>query len=159
VSVLELTGYRQAHAPLLEGAWIAGELLSFSSNEARSAVAIRSAGPADASTERLLVVPGVAFVRFAELELVHRRARLEIGVQGGFDPAKASALLALACETAFVHLNLHRVYGWVRPGHAPTSAVLALAGFEPEVSVPDALRVDGVLGRRELWGTLRDDQS
>lgn len=152
MSAAALVGYRAAHAALLEGAWIGGELLSFSRNEARSPVTVRSVAAAETSSERLLVVPGVAFVRFAEIEPVHRRARLDIGIQGEFDPKRAEDVLALACETAFTHMNLRRLYGWVRPGHAPTCAVLALAGFEPEVTVPDALRVGGALVPREIWG-------
>jgi len=160
MTVAAPTGYRRLHRPLLDGAWVAGELLCFAHNEARAPSAIRAAvaepaaGPM-ASTERLLVVPGQAFIRFVELEPVHRRARLEVGVQGTFSATKAAGLLAQAVEIAFDRLNLVRVHGWVRPGHEPTRAVLAAVGFEREVILPDAMRLGGRLVSREIWAALR----
>jgi RimJ/RimL family protein N-acetyltransferase len=155
VSSVALGGYRDAHAPLLEGSWIRGELLCFAQNELRSPLATRTVEPPDGSRDRLLIAPKVGFVRFADLEPVHRRARLEIGIQGSFHAGTATALLALAREAAYEYLNLERLYGWVRGGHEPTRRVLAAAGFELEATVPQALRAGGRLAAREIWGDLR----
>lgn len=156
---LQLAGYRPQHAPLLSGTWVPGELLCFADNEARPP-SLRVEGPAPASHlyERLLVVPSVGFVRFCEIEPIHRRARLEIRLQGRFDAGTAAAVLGLACGCAFRQLNLHRLYGWARLTHPPTVEVLAAAGFVREVALPGALRVGGALRPRELWGALAPEE-
>jgi hypothetical protein len=156
-----VVGYRPRHADVLEGDWVSGELLCFARNEARQAGAGGTAPAVPVATrpfpssERLLVVDGRAFIRLVEIEPVHRRARLEIGIQGEFDTAMAASILACAREVAFGPLNLMRVYGWVRPRAAATCAALAGAGFEHELTVPDAMRLDGRPASRMIWGALR----
>jgi hypothetical protein len=151
----QLVGYRERYALLLTGAWVGGELLCFALNEARSrSFHVQAAGPRQHRHERLLILPDVGFVRFAEIEHVHRRARLEIGIQGEFDTARASLVLRLARECAFEQLNLNRIYGSVRTTCPPTLQTLSEAGFRREATLPAALRVDGELRARELWGAL-----
>jgi len=159
-----LVGYRPGHAPLLAGAWAGGELLCFADDEARRAgvrtVAPEPGGGSDwTPRRRLMILPEVGFVRFTEIEGVHRRARLEIGIQGEFDAAAAARVLALARDSAFGDLNLNRVYGWVRATQAPVLALLPGAGFAPEAAVPAGARVDGRLVDRRLWGALRSEWS
>ena len=152
-----LVGYRPDHAPLLRGAWVPGELLCFSRNEARPAGRISQVPePAAAVRARMLVIPGVAFARLTEIEPVHRRARVEVGIQGAFDPATAAAVLARILETAFGQLNLERILGWVRGSHPATHDVLREAGFERELTLPRGVRAGGELVARELWATARE---
>lgn len=156
---LQLAGYRPQHAPLLTGSWVPGELLCFADNEARpTSLRVEGPGPASKLSERLLVVPSVGFVRFCEIEPIHRRARLEIGLQGRFDAGTAAGVLGLARGCAFGQLNLHRLYGWVRSTHPPTVEVLAAAGFVREAALPAALRHGGTLRRRELWAALAPEE-
>jgi hypothetical protein len=138
---------------------VSGELLCFARNEARppalqSPVASSLDGAQPGANMRLLIVPDRGFVRMLEIDWIHRRARIEIGIQGAFDGRTAEAFLELARECAFDHFNLHRVYGWVRSTHQQTLEVLRVAGFECEAIVPAALRVDGALVDRGIWGSV-----
>jgi hypothetical protein len=159
-------GYRPRQAPLLAGAWAVGELLCFADDAGGAGgIGVRTVAPApgDGSDRtplrRLMILPEVGFVRFTEIEGVHRRARLEVGLQGAFDAAAASRALTLARECAFGDLNLNRVYGWVRATAAPVLALLPNAGFAPEAAIPAGARVDGRLVDRQLWGALRSEWS
>jgi hypothetical protein len=164
MSALRVSGYRPVHAPLLTGAWIAGELLCFAVNEARAVASCAAASYEDAdrmqsssSSSRLIVLPDVGYMRLSEIEGVHRRARLEIGLQGTFDAALAESALTAARESAFGLLNLNRVYGFVRATHPPTLAALERAGFACEATVPGGVRVGGRRVARQVWGALRSE--
>ncbi len=160
-----LVAYRPSHAATVTGAWIPDELLCFAHNDLRSPVTAHSAAApwprqpdaAPPSTQRLLVAPGIGFIRFSGIEPVHRRARLEVGIQGAFDQATAEHVLALAQETAFFQLNLHRIFGWLRPSQSAVRAVLETAGFTRELAVPFAARENGHPVVREIWGKMRGD--
>lgn len=151
-----LRGYRSGDRPLLTGPWPAGELLGLPmANWPALAEPTTLDPPADHSAE-LCVVPGVAFVRYTELDWVHRRARLEIGLQPGHADA-VDLLVKTAVAHGFVGLNLHRLHGWVTPATRPLTTALESAGFRREASVPGGAWLDGGSVEREIWGAVRHD--
>src|ERR1700728_2656242 len=96
-----ITGYRDAHRPLLRGHWLPGELLA-APLPGRPAFAepLEIAASGQSAAERLYVVPGTAFVRYTELDWIHRHARLEIGLSDGAAEA-AGPVLARALALGF----------------------------------------------------------
>ncbi|MEC3998154.1 hypothetical protein VSR01_33565 [Actinacidiphila sp. DG2A-62] len=119
-AALRLRGYRAVDLPLLSGDWLPGELLGLPV-PGRPALAdpasVPPPSPGRGLAEEVLVLPETAFVRFSELDWVHRRARLEIGLRPGA-AAVAGPLLRAALAHAHRTLNLRRVYGWFTPGAA-----------------------------------------
>src|SRR5947209_3984052 len=104
---MRLRGYRASDAELLAGPWLSGELLGLPlADWPALAEPTRVPPPADAGQE-LCVAPGLGFVRYTELDWVHRRARVEIGLHGvdGLD-----VLLKTVVAHGFLTLNLSRVY-------------------------------------------------
>jgi hypothetical protein len=122
---LRLRGYRAADLPLLSGDWLPGELLGLPV-PGRPALAdpasVPPPSPDRGPAEELLVLPDTAFVRFSEVDWVHRRARLEIGLRPGA-AAVAGPLLRAALAHAYRTLNLRRVYGWFTPAAVDGRAV------------------------------------
>ncbi len=165
---LRLRGYRAADLPLLSGDWLPGELLGLAV-PGRPALAdpasVPPPSPDRGPAEELLVLPDTAFVRFSEVDWVHRRARLEIGLRPGA-AAVAGPLLRAALAHAYRTLNLRRVYGWFTPaahatagGERPPGAeeLLRGAGLSFEAGVPQALWLDGRPVDRQIWGVFRHD--
>jgi hypothetical protein len=109
-----LRGYRTRDAELLTGPWLPGELLGLPVAGRPPLAEPAVTPPPRDRTAELCVVPGLAFVRFSDIDWIKRRARLETGVR----PEAADSveqLLKSAVAHAFQVLNLHRVYGWVTP--------------------------------------------
>jgi hypothetical protein len=151
-----LRGYRSGDAALLTGAWLPGELLGLPLPHRPALAEDAVAEPPQDHTTEVCVAPGAGFVRYAELDWVHRRARLEIGVR----PEAADAvelLLKSAVAHGFHVLNLHRLHGWVTPAAKPPVAVLEGAGFAREAAVPGGCWLDGEPVEREIWGAVRHD--
>ena len=152
VAAPRLTGFREADRGLLTGMWLPGELLAVAP-PAPPALArphtVDGTGP-------LYVVRDLAFVRFADLDWVHRRARVEVGLAPGAE-SHAAEVLALAVAHGFAGLGLYRLHGWVtRAAGAPADAVRA-AGFVLEATVPCGRWFAGRPVDRELWGCLASD--
>lgn len=153
-----LRGYRAADLPLLSGSWLPGELLGLPVPD-RPPLSEAATVPPPASErpgDELYILPGAAFVRFTEVDWVHRRARLETGLT----PAavdRAPGLLAAALEHAHRTLGLRRVHGWWTPGRSGTEETLRAAGLAPEAEIPDALWLDGRPVGRQIWGTFRHE--
>jgi hypothetical protein len=156
-SPARIAGYRESHGHLLRGHWVPGELLGAAIAAVdRPVLAAPHAVPAAAVNQELCVVPGAGFVRYAELDWIHRRARLEIGLREGAE-GRAAAVLAAAVDFGFTNLGLHRLYGWATsvPGlGADAAATLAAAGFSREASIPEALWFAGRPRTREIWGVV-----
>ncbi|MGQ0838597.1 GNAT family N-acetyltransferase [Actinokineospora sp.] len=144
-----LAGYRAEHRHLLTGPWLPGEglamplagwpaLAPWHTVEAPEPGAARYGGP------------GVAVGRVAEVDGVHRRARVEIGVRPGA-VEHVPALARLAVSHAFSVLHLHRVTAWVTPALDPPTSALAAAGFTPEVVIPQGIWFDGRPLDRAMW--------
>ncbi|WP_406492347.1 hypothetical protein OG936_03080 [Streptomyces sp. NBC_00846] len=157
-TALRLRGYRSADLPLLSGGWLPGELLGLPDPD-RPPLADPSSVPAPAAgrpDDELCVVDGVGFVRFTELNWVHRRARLETGLL-----REASHLAGPLLEAALVHafswLNLRRVHGWYTPAGPDGVPPLRAAGLAPEAEIPQALWLDGRPVSRQIWGVSRPD--
>ncbi|MEU3251185.1 hypothetical protein [Streptomyces sp. NPDC006997] len=151
-----LRGYRSADLPLLSGGWLPGELLGLP-DPGRPPLADPSSVPAptaDRPDDELCVVDGVGFVRFTELDWVHRRARIETGLLAGASHL-AVPLLETALTHAFSWLNLRRVYGWHTPSGPDGAPALRAAGLAREAEVPQALWLDGRPVSRQLWGVSR----
>lgn len=149
-----LRGYRETDRPLLTGPWLAGELLG-TPPHGRPALAEPVVVPTPADDE-LCVVPGVAFIRYTELDWIHRRARLEIGAHTD-DIGVLGELVRLAVAHGFAGLNLHRLYGWRTPAAALDAGVLGEHGFRCEAVIPQAAWLAGGPVDREIWGVVRDD--
>lgn len=151
-----LRGYRTSDLELLTGPWLPGELLGLPLRDWPALAAPTTVPPPANAGEELCVVSGMGFVRYTEIDWVHRRARMEIGLRPG--PAESLVvLIKSAVSHGFLGLNLHRLYGWVTPATNPPANVLAGAGFQREATVPDAIWLDGRPVERELWGAVRHD--
>lgn len=144
-----LTGYRQTDHALLGGHWLRGELLGLPDPDWPAL-----AEPTAIERKNVYVVRGRAVVRFADLDWVHRRARLEIGVQP--DAGDLVELVRLAVGHGFGTLNLRRLHGWVTLAAGTPVAPLEAAGFAREAMVPRAVWHRGTPVGRELWGVVRD---
>jgi hypothetical protein len=145
-----LTGYRQADQSLLSGHWLRGELLGLPDPD-RSPLA----EPATIEAKHVYVVRDRAAVHFAEIDWVHRRARLEIGLRPG--TRNLAAIVRLAVRHGFTVLNLRRLYGWVTPVAGTPTKPLTAAGFAHETSVPQAIWHAGAPVERHIWGVIRHD--
>ncbi|MBB0246060.1 hypothetical protein FNQ90_18600 [Streptomyces alkaliphilus] len=153
-----LRGYRAGDLPLLTGSWLPGELLGLPV-PGRPPLADPATVPPPASDrpgDELYVLPGTAFVRFTEVDWIHRRARLETGFAPGAD-AHVRALLDAALGHARGTLGLRRVYGWVTPGRPGAEDVLRAVGLAREARIPHALWLDGRPVGRQIWGMCSDD--
>lgn len=148
-----LRGYRSTDRGLLRGPWLPGELLGLPLPDWPALAEPTTVAPPAGPDDEICVVPGVAFVRFAELDWVHRRARLEIGVAPGHAPD-----LDLLVKSAVAHglhtLGLRRMHGWVTPLTEPPTAALTAAGFTREATVPEAVWLDGAPRTREIWAVV-----
>ena len=143
-----LTGYRQTDHSLLSGHWLPGELLGLSDPDRPFL-----AEPVSIEQTNAYVIRDQAVVHFADLDWVHRRARLEIGVRSG----DLTDIVRLAVRHGFTVLNLHRLYGWVTPAVGTPTEPLEVAGFEHETSIPQAIwHAGGPVGRQQ-WGVIRHD--
>jgi RimJ/RimL family protein N-acetyltransferase len=153
-------GFRETDRALLSGAWLPGELLGWPVPDWPALADLTTVPPPADHDEELCVLDGVGFLRYADIDWVHRHARLEIGQCTGVsavDDSTVADLLRTAVDHGFTDLNLHRLYGWHTPaaGTAPDS--LVAAGFRHEATVPAALWFDGRPVTRELWGEIRHD--
>ncbi|WP_086848232.1 hypothetical protein [Amycolatopsis kentuckyensis] len=148
---MKLRGYRGTDRGLLSGPWLAGELLGLPLEDWPALAAPTEVPPPAGDDEELCVTDG-AFVRYTDIDWVHRRARVEIGVHNR--QSEVDDLLRAAVEHGFTGLNLRRLYGWVT---TPGTEALAAAGFRREALVPAATWFDGAPAAREIWGTIRHD--
>lgn len=151
---MRLRGYRSGDADLLSGPWLPGELLGLPvADWPPLAPPTTVAPPADPSQE-LCIAPGIGFVRFTSLDWVHRRARVELGLNSvvGLDVVLKTVVLH-----GFLTLNLSRIYGWVTPALGAPTDVLADVGFQREAVVPEGTWLDGRPVDREIWGAVRND--
>jgi hypothetical protein len=151
---MRLRGYRGGDADLLAGPWLPGELLGLPLADWPPLAAPTTVPPPADPGQELCIAPGLGFVRYTELDWVHRRARVEIGLHGveGLD-----VLLKTVVAHGFRTLNLSRLYGWVTPLVEPPTGLLADVGFEREAALPAATWLDGRPVDREIWGVVRHD--
>jgi hypothetical protein len=151
---MRLRGYRSSDADLLAGPWLPGELLGLPIDDWPPLAAWTSVPPPANPSQELCIAPGLGFVRYAELDWVHRRARVEIGLRAtdGLD-----VLLKTVVAHGFLTLNLSRVYGWVTPVLDPPTGLLADVGFRREAVLPESTWLDGRPVDREIWGVVRND--
>jgi hypothetical protein len=152
-----LRGYRGGDAALLAGPWLDGELIGLPLAGWPPLADLTVVAPPGRPGDELCIAPEAGFARFAGLDWVHRRARLETGLQPGRED-DAGALLQAAVSYAFGRLNLHRLYGWITPAAgAEPAAALEPAGFRREATVPDGIWLDGRPVEREIWAVIRHD--
>ncbi|MEJ2853346.1 MULTISPECIES: GNAT family N-acetyltransferase [unclassified Saccharothrix] len=157
--MVTLSGYRPAHAALLKGRWLPGELIAVREDRRVADFSVAELPePGLCDETRVLVAAGAGVVRYLEIDWVDRRARLEVLLLTDYDEVGARALLERALETAFSVFALNRVYGYVTPGGPDVEPVLRAAGFEREGVVPEAARVGGAPVGRTLWGRLRESR-
>jgi len=151
-----LRGYRSSDSSLLSGPWLDGELAGLPL-ACWPALADRSTVPPPSGPdEELFIAPGVGFVRYTELDWVHRRARVETGLQPEHTDA-AGPLLQAAVTYGLEDLNLHKLHGWVTPATGVAATAPDLAGFRLEASVPDGIWLDGRAVERQIWAVIRPD--
>jgi RimJ/RimL family protein N-acetyltransferase len=155
MTVATLTGYRESHRELLCGNWTPGELLDRPTARRAALAEPTVIDTAARSGERLYVIPGAGFVRYREIDWIHRRARLEIGLRDR-DWKLAIAVLRQARSAALESLGLSRLYGWATPAAGVPAALLADSGFELEATVPTAGWFGGRPADRQIWATLGD---
>jgi hypothetical protein len=151
---MRLRGYRGSDADLLAGRWLPGELLGLPLADWPPLAAPTSVPPPADPGQELCIAPGLGFVRYTELDWVHRRARVEIGLHSveGLD-----VLLKTVVAHGFLTLNLSRLHGWVTPLVDPPIGLLTDVGFKREAVLPEATWLDGRPVDREIWGVVRND--
>lgn len=150
---MRLRGYRDRDLPLLSGPWLPGELLGLPLPDWPTLAPPTRVPPPAGDDEELCVVSDTASVRFADIDWISRRARLEIGWHRP-DTEGLDALLAAAVEHGLRRLNLRRLEGLVTPPAAAPVATLTAAGFRREATVPEHLWLDGRAVDREIWGVI-----
>jgi hypothetical protein len=161
---MKLRGYRDGDSALLTGPWLAGELLGVPvSGRPPLADPVTIAPPSGSgerppsgTDEELCIAGGVAVIRYTELDWVHRRARVEIGVAPGHEDA-AGALVRAAVDHGLRGLALSRLYGWVTPAAQPDTSVITSAWLRREASIPGSLWLAEELVAREIWAVTSDD--
>ncbi|HEY8980273.1 MAG TPA: GNAT family protein [Streptomyces sp.] len=154
---MKISGYREADRALLAGPWIPGELLALPvADRPPLADPHTVALPDGGDHEELFVVRDTAVVRYADIDWVARRARLEIGVREGAED-RAAEVLAVAVPFAFGVLGLRRLHGRVTLSPEAPVAALEKAGFGREGVALDDVWFGGVLTDREIWAVLGDD--
>ena len=149
-----LRGYRSTDSGLLAGPWLPGELLGLPLADRPALAEPTTIRPPADYNEELGIATGVGFVRYAEVDWVHRRARVEIGLHAE-QTGNAEVLLKTAVDYAFTALALRRLHGWVTPALGQGTELLGTAGFRRETSVPQAIWFDGRPVAREIWGVVR----
>jgi hypothetical protein len=162
VTIPALLGYRPRFAHLLVGPWPRGQMLAYQ-HTTSAAWTASELTPERAESlsgdERLLVASGIGFVWLREIERVHRRARLQVGVHGPVDDDRARLLLAAARDVAFHDLGLHRLFGWVWPdgpthrGYGVRPELLQEMGFCCEIDLSDC----DALPPLQIWAILARD--
>jgi len=151
---MRLRGYRRGDAHLLAGPWLPGELLGLPMIDwPMLAEPTTVPAPTDPSQE-LCIASGLGFVRYTELDWVHRRARVEIGLHALHS---IDVLLKTVVAHGFLTLNLSRLYGWVTPVLDPPTGLLGDVGFQREATLPESAWLDGRPVDREIWGVVRND--
>lgn len=157
--MLTLSGHRAADAPLLTAHVLPGELVALPIADPPALLApvtadVPEPGRLDA---RLAVVRGAGFVRYSEIDWVHRRARLEVALTvPGADAATIKTVVELAVTHAFTTLDLRRLHGRLTPAlGAPVADGLAACGFVVEGTVPGAVWLDGRAVDGVLLAVLR----
>lgn len=150
---MKLRGYRQADEALLNGPWPSGELLGMRCADRPALAEVTRIPPPSRNNAQVCVIPGVAVVRFGDLDWVSRRTRLEIGFLTRAGDSAAD-VLRVALGHAFDVLNLRRVYGWSTPAMRINDENLSAAGMHREAVVPDSFWVDGRAVEREIWGAV-----
>jgi hypothetical protein len=153
---MRLSGYRETDRQLLTGHWLPGELLATPLAD-RPALAgpIAIPAPDNRPEQRLCVLRDLGFVRFVELDWVHRRARLEIGVQDA-TVDEMTSMVRLAVDHGFDVLNLRRLFGWRTPAAVAPTEPLSRGGFVQEGVLPRATWLAGEQVDRQIWGVVRD---
>lgn len=151
---MKLRGYRESDADLLTGPWLPGELLGLPLADWPPLAEPTAVPPPAGPDEELCVAPGLGVVRYTELDWVHRRARVEIGLH---DVDGLDELLTTVVAHGFTTLNLSRLYGRVTPAVDPPTHLLAAVGFRREAVLPEHTWLDGRPVDREIWGVVRDD--
>lgn len=152
--VMMLRGYRSSDSSLLSGPWLDGELVGLPLANWPALADPATVAPPSGAHEELYIAPGIGFVRYTELDWVHRRARVETGLQPDQDDA-AERLLRVAVAYGLRDLNLHRLHGWVTPGTGLAADALSLVGFRHEASVPESVWLDGRAVGRQIWAVVR----
>jgi hypothetical protein len=151
-----LRGYRSSDSRLLSGPWLDGELAGLPLACWPALAEPSAVPPPSGPDEELCIAPGVGFVRYTELDWVHRRARVETGLQPGHADA-AGPLLQAAVAYGLADLNLRKLHGWVTPATGVAAAAPDLAGFRLEASVPDGIWLEGRAVERQIWAVIRSD--
>jgi hypothetical protein len=151
-----LRGYRAGDLELLSGTWLSGELLGLPLPNWPVLAEPATVGPPSDETSELCVAPGTGFVRYCDVDWVHRRARLEIGVRREAVDS-AELLISAAVAYGFRTLSLRRVYGWVTPATHPPPYLCERAGLQREATIPSAVWFDGRPVPREIWAAVRRD--
>jgi hypothetical protein len=151
-----LRGYRSSDSCLLSGPWLDGELAGLPLADWPALADRCTVAPPSGPDEEWCIAPGAGFVRYTELDWVHRRARLETGLQPGHADA-AGPLLQAAVAYGLRDLNLHKLHGWVTPATGVAATAAELAGFRREASVPDGIWLAGRAVERQIWAVIRPD--
>jgi hypothetical protein len=155
-ATMTLSGYRQTDLPLLTGHWLPGELLAVPLAQWPALAAPTVIAPPDKQPDqRLCLIRGLGFIRFVELDWVHRRARLEIGVHESTVDS-LETMVRLAVGHGFEVLNLRRLFGWRTPMAGVPAGPLSRAGFVREGVVPRGSWLAGQQIDQEIWGVVRD---
>ncbi|MFB8765405.1 GNAT family N-acetyltransferase [Nocardiopsis alba] len=150
-------GHRSRDAHLLQGYWTPDHLVSFP-DEARDELLDPETVPLPGSdpSRRLFVVEETAVIRFVEIEPVHRRARVVVGLAPGAEEDAVDVLIS-AVAVGFGALNLHRLHGRLLSRGTRCRNTAKAAGFRHEGTIPQGMWLGGARHDMEIWGILRDE--
>lgn len=101
----------------------------------------------DQSERRFVVMQGnerVGLVELVEINLIHRRAEIQIIIDPGFQGrGLASKAMRLALDYGFKVLNLHKVYLYVDKDNAKAVHIYSKLGFVLEGELKDEFFANG----------------
>ncbi len=141
--MITLRGIRDRDADLLGRCWRGDDLLS---DPDRPGWPVDLPRPGRRSV--LLAADGIGVVHLADIEYVHRRARLTVAV---LDPGRRASMLASAVALAVDRLRLRRLYGYL-PAGDPAENILYQEGFVAELTIPEHGLLAGRPVPRTVWG-------
>ena len=101
----------------------------------------------DQSERRFVVADGlvrVGLVELVEINLIHRRAEIQIIIDPGFQGrGLASTAMLMALDYGFKVLNLYKVYLYVDKSNDKAVHIYDKLGFTPEVELVDEFFANG----------------
>jgi hypothetical protein len=141
---LGVRGYRRRDADMLAGVWRGDDLIT-----SQSTPGWPMDLPEPGRANIVLVAPMVGVAHLADVEFVHRRARLTIAT---VTEDQRSPLLKAVIDIATCRINLRRLYGYLPVHDLIAEEIVQAQGFRPELVIPEHGISGGLPTARTVWG-------